>query len=322
MTILVTGGLGFVGSHFVWVAAQAGRKSVVLDDGSAGTMPALPAGTPVVQGDVGDTALLADLFSRHKPEAIVHFAGKIQVGESVSKPAEYFDVNLVRALRLLDAARAAGVLRVVFSSTAAVYGQPDVVPIPESSPLRPVNPYGASKLAFEHALAAYDRAYGVRWAALRYFNAAGAMPDGSLREAHDPETHLIPIVIDAGLGRRDPLTVYGSDYETPDGTCVRDYIHVVDLADAHVKALDVLAQGKSAGALNLGTGHGHSVRQVVEAAAKVLGKPIPHVVGARREGDPASLVAGNGRAGEVLGWKPARSELATILEDALRSRRS
>jgi UDP-glucose-4-epimerase GalE len=321
MTILVTGGLGFVGSHFVWVASQAARKSVVLDDGSAGTMPALPAGVPVVQGDVGDAALLADLFSRHKPDAIVHFAGKIQVGESVTRPAEYFDVNFVRALRLLDAARAAGILRVVFSSTAAVYGQPDAVPIREEAPLRPVNPYGASKLAFEHALSAYDRAYGVRWAALRYFNAAGAMPDGSLREAHDPETHLIPIVIDAGLGRRPPLAIYGSDYATPDGTCVRDYIHVNDLADAHVKALDVLAQGSTVGALNLGTGRGHSVREVVEAAAAVVGKPIPHKVAPRREGDPASLVAHPGRAANVLGWKAVRSDLPTILEDALRSRK-
>jgi UDP-glucose-4-epimerase GalE len=322
MTVLVTGGLGFVGSHFVWLAVQSGRKVVVLDDGSAGTMPALPPGAPVVQGDVGDTALLQDLFSRHKPEAIVHFAGRIQVGESVQKPAEYFDVNLVRALRLLEAARAAGVQRLVFSSTAAVYGEPERVPIPEDAPLRPVNPYGASKLAFEHALAAYDRAYGIRWAALRYFNAAGAMPDGTLREAHDPETHLIPIVLDAGMGRRAPLSIFGADYPTADGTCVRDYIHVCDLGDAHLKALDVLAQGRSVGPLNLGTGRGHTVRQVVEAAAQLLGKPVPHAVGPRREGDPAALVADPTRATEALGWTPARSELPILLEDALRSRKA
>ena len=294
----------------------------MLDDGSAGTTPVLPKDVTVVRGDVGDPTLLADLFARHRPDAIVHFAGKIQVGESMARPAEYFDTNLVRALRLLDAARAAGVLRVVFSSTAAVYGEPEAVPIREDARLRPLSPYGASKLAFEEVLAAYHRAYGVAWAALRYFNAAGAMPDGSLREAHDPETHLIPLVLDAGLGRRPALTIFGTDYPTRDGTCVRDYIHVCDLAEAHLSALDRLGEGRSVGALNLGTGRGHTVREVLAAAAALLNGPVPHQEGTRREGDPVSLVADPSRARELLGWRPARSELAIIVEDALRSRRA
>ena len=233
----------------------------------------------------------------------------------------YFDVNLIRAFALLEEARAAGISRLIFSSTAAVYGEPDAVPIPESAPKRPVNPYGASKLAYEHVLDAYGRAYGLRWAALRYFNAAGADPSGQLREAHDPETHLIPLVLDAGLGRRPPLTLFGQDYPTRDGTCERDYIHVVDLASAHLKALDLLAAGKEVGAVNLGTGRGSTVREVLDEAARLLGREIPHTVGPRREGDPSSLVADPRRAEELLGWRAERSDLPTLLEDALRSRR-
>jgi UDP-glucose-4-epimerase GalE len=324
--------LGFVGSHFVWAAASrggaeaergAGRglRVVVLDDGSAGASPPLPEGVEVVRGDIGDRAAVGQLLRRASVDAIVHFAGKIQVGESVTNPALYFDVNLVRALSLLEEARAAGVTRLVFSSTAAVYGEPDAVPIPEEAPKRPVNPYGASKLAFEHALEAYGRAYGLRWAALRYFNAAGAAPDGSIREAHEPETHLLPLVIDAGLGRRPPLTLFGDDYPTRDGTCERDYIHVCDLASAHLLTLDRLAQGEAVGAVNLGTGRGSTVREVLDVAERVLGRPVPHVVGPRRAGDPSSLVADPGRAERLLGWRAARSDLETLIEDTLRSRR-
>jgi len=294
---------------------------VVLDDQSAGTKPPLPADVTVVTADVGEAYLVDDLCARFAPTAVVHFAGKIQVGESVANPKLYFDVNLARALRLLDAARARGVEQVVFSSSAAVYGEPAVVPIPEASPTRPVNAYGASKLAFEYVLDAYGKAYGLKWAALRYFNAAGAAPDGTLREAHDPETHLLPLVIDAGLGRRPPLTVFGTDYPTRDGTCVRDYIHVADLADAHLRALDLLADGKTVGPLNLGTGSGHTVREVLGAAGEVVGNEIPLTLGPRRAGDPSALVADASRARELLGWKPARSDLRTILEDTLRSRR-
>jgi UDP-glucose-4-epimerase GalE len=320
-TILVTGGLGFVGSHFVWTAARAGRKLIVLDDGSAGTRPSLPDEVALTMGDVGDTATVASVCERYSPTAIVHFAGKIQVGESVTNPHLYFDVNLGRAMTLLEVARGHGVDRIVFSSSAAVYGEPQIVPIPESSPTRPVNPYGASKLAFEFVLDGYGHGYGTRWAALRYFNAAGADPEGRLREDHAPETHLIPLAIDAALGRRPALTVFGDDYPTRDGTCVRDYIHVLDLADAHLRVLDRLASGENVGPLNLGTGSGATVREVIDVVGQVVGKPVPHTMGPRRAGDPSALVADPSRAFELLGWRPARSALGTIVEDALRSRR-
>lgn len=321
MTILATGGLGFVGSHFVWAAARADRRVVVLDDESAAGRPPLPDGVDKVVACVGDVDTVADVLKRYDVTDVVHFAGKIEVGESVKRPGKYFDHNFVRALRLLETATAAGVERFVFSSTAAVYGEPDIVPIPETCRKDPVNPYGASKLAFEHALAAFEGAHGVRWAAPRYFNAAGAHPEGMLREAHDPETHLIPIVLDAGLERRGPLSIFGTDYPTPDGTCVRDYIHVCDLADAHLLALVKLAAGETVGPINLGTGTGTSVKEVIDAAGEVIGKAVPHGIGERRPGDPAQLVADPSRANELLGWKPKRSDMKTILADALRPRR-
>ena len=320
-TILVTGGLGFVGSHFVWAAVRAGRHPVVIDDGSAGTRPVLPEKVPVIMADIGDVAALEGACHRFSPSAVVHFAGKIQVGESVKNPRLYFDVNLGRAMTMLEVLHARGVQQVVFSSSAAVYGEPQAVPIPESAPTRPVNPYGASKLAFEYVLDGYGKGHGTRWAALRYFNAAGADPEGRLREAHAPETHLIPLAIDAALGRGPALTVFGTDYPTRDGTCVRDYIHVVDLADAHLRALDVLARGAGIGPLNLGTGAGATVREVMDVVGQIAGKPVPHTIGPRRDGDPSALVADPTRAFELLGWKPARSALPAIVEDALRARR-
>lgn len=320
MTTIVTGGLGFVGSHFIWEAVASGRRVVVLDDGSAGTSPMLPEGVEVVAGDVGDVKLTSALFARVGATEVVHFAGKIQVGESVKLPSLYLDVNFVRALRLLESARDAGIERFVFSSTAAVYGEPEVVPIPETSRTRPVNAYGASKLSFELALEAFHVAHGIRFCAPRYFNAAGAHVSGKLREAHEPETHLIPLVLDAGLDRRGPISLFGTDYPTPDGTCIRDYIHVSDLADAHLLALDKLARGACLGAVNLGTGKGQSVKEVLDAAAQALGKPIPQVIGPRRAGDPSQLVADASRAKEILGWTPKRSDLKTILEDTVRSR--
>jgi UDP-glucose-4-epimerase GalE len=261
------------------------------------------------------------LCAVHNVGAVVHFAGKIQVGESVRHPDIYFETNLVRTLALMNAIRDVGITAMLFSSTAAVYGNPDVVPIPEESRLAPVNPYGASKLAIEFALAAYERAYGLRWGALRYFNAAGARPDGTLRENHQPETHLIPLVLDAGVDGRPPLTIFGDDYETPDGTCIRDYIHVDDLAAAHLAALAHLERGQTVGAVNLGTGHGYSVREVIDACRDVLGRDVPFVMGARRDGDPPQLVADPSRAQALLGWQPVRSDLQTIVDDALRSRR-
>lgn len=321
-TILVTGGAGFVGAHFARSAIAAGRRVVVLDDLSGGVQPRRDPAVEVIVGDIGDAARVRRLLREHRIGAIAHFAGKIQVGESVHRPELYFDVNLVRTLALLEEARAAGVTRFLFSSTAAVYGNPARVPIPETARLAPVNPYGASKLAVEHALDAWGIAHGLRWAALRYFNAAGAHPDGTLCEAHEPETHLIPLVIDAALGRRPPLTVYGDDYDTPDGTCIRDYIHVDDLATAHLAALALLERGETVGAANLGTGRGYSVREVIAAAEAALGAAVPHAIGARRAGDPARLIADPSRARERLEWRAVRSSLSVIIDDALRSRRA
>jgi UDP-glucose 4-epimerase len=320
MTILVTGGAGFVGSHFVRAARDAGRRVVVLDDLSGGPPAPLPEGVPLVRGDVGDRTLLRLLLRERRITTIVHFAGKIQVGESVKMPGLYFDVNLIRSLSLLEAAREAGVMHFIFSSSAAVYGTPDRVPIPETAAERPVNPYGATKLALEHALRGYGVAHGLRWAALRYFNAAGAHPDGTLREAHQPETHLVPLAIDAALGAGPQLTVFGSDYPTEDGTCVRDYIHVCDLVSAHLSALEALEAGREVGAVNLGSGRGFSVREVLDATAQVLKRPVPHSLGPRRAGDPAELVADPSRARDLLGWTPERSSLHAIVEDAARSR--
>jgi UDP-glucose-4-epimerase GalE len=318
--ILVTGGTGFVGSHFTWAAVDAGREVVVLDDLSGGSPASLPRNVPLIVADVGDRAVVRRVCAAHRITAVAHFAGKIQVGESVVHPHTYFDVNLVRSLALLEAIRDEGITACLFSSTAAVYGTPTTVPIPETARREPVNPYGATKLAFELALEAWGTAYGLHWAALRYFNAAGARPQGNLRESHEPETHLIPLAIDAALGIRPALTIFGTDYDTEDGTCVRDYIHVSDLATAHLLALGRLERGETIGALNLGTGHGHSVRQVIEMTERVAGRAVPHVAGARRPGDPARLVADPARAIEELGWQPTRSDLATIIEDAARTR--
>jgi UDP-glucose 4-epimerase len=305
----------------VRAAHEQGRSVVVLDDGSGGAGARLPSGVRLLRGDIGDSTLVSALCRDHRIDAVVHFAGKIQVAESVRIPEVYFDVNLARSMRLLDAVLAAGVRTVLFSSTAAVYGDPDSVPIVESARLAPLSPYGSSKLAFEYVLAAYGVAHGLRWAALRYFNAAGAHPNGTIRESHDPETHLIPLVVDAALGRRAPPTVFGTDYPTSDGTCIRDYVHVCDLAIAHLAAIDTLAAGTAVGAVNLASGVGFSVRAVIDTVARIAGHPIPHAIGPRRAGDPAALLADPSRAAAVLGWRPVRSELEVIVEDTLRSRR-
>jgi len=333
MTVLVTGGVGFVGSHFVRAATLAGMQVVVLDDLSAMSgedspealfscaRRSLPTDVPLVRGDIGDEELVRKLCKENRVSSLVHFAGKIQVGESVRKPGLYFDVNLVRSLRLLSAAMSEGVRQCVFSSTAAVYGTPLSVPIPETANKAPVNPYGCSKLSFEWALESFAVAHGLRFAALRYFNAAGAHPDGTLCERHEPETHLLPLVIDAAMEKRPALTVFGTDYPTADGTCVRDYIHVCDLADVHLLALSELSRGVSVGSLNLGTGRGYSVREVLAAAEDVLGRKVPHEFGPRRAGDPAELVADPKAAQERLGFSPSRSAIHTLIEDVARSRR-
>jgi len=323
MSILVTGAAGFVGSHFARAAHDAGLRVVALDDLSTSReWPALSEGIERVLGDVGDRFLVELLVKDRAIDTVVHFAGRIQVGESMLEPALYFEQNLSRTTTLLDAASAAckRPLSFVLSSSAAVYGQVERSPIVEFAPTRPISPYGASKLAAEVVLASYGQARGVRWAALRYFNAAGAHPDGSLRERHDPETHLVPLAIDAALGQRPPLVVHGDDYPTSDGTCERDYVHVMDLADAHLAAIAALDHGVAVGAVNLGSERGSTVREVLAEAARATGRPVPHEVGPRRAGDPVRLVAAAGLAAEKIGWRPRRS-LAEVVADAVLSRR-
>ena len=318
--ILVTGGAGFVGSHFARAAHDAGNRVIALDDLSAGAWPALPPAVVRVAGDIADRELVARLLAEHGVTAVAHFAGKICVGESVERPEPYFDRNVVRTLALLEVVRERGPDVFLFSSSAAVYGTPARVPIHEDDAKAPINPYGSTKLAVELALAAYGTAYGLKWAALRYFNAAGAHPDGTLRESHDPETHLIPLAIDAALGRRPPLVVFGNDYPTRDGTCVRDYVHVCDLASAHLAALDALDHGVEVGAVNLGSGVAVTVGEVLAETARVVGTPLLREIGPRRTGDPTALVASNDRACQVLSWNPRHGEFATMIEDAVRSR--
>jgi UDP-glucose-4-epimerase GalE len=323
-TILVTGAAGFVGSHVARVAHDAGLRVVALDDLSTTKhWPQLPEAIERVRGDVGDRALVAQLVADRDVGSILHFAGRIRVDESMCAPALYFEQNLSRTIALLDAATSVTKreLAFVLSSSAAVYGQPTQSPIAELAPTQPINPYGASKLAAEVVLEAYGHARGVRWAALRYFNAAGAHPDGTLRESHDPETHLVPLAIDTALGVRPALVVHGDDYATPDRTCIRDYIHVMDLADAHLAALEALGRGVPVGGVNLGSGCGFSVREVLDAVAMVVGRPVPYTIGPRRDGDPPRLVAAVGLATKTFGWLPQRG-LEEVVRDALRSRRS
>lgn len=308
-----------MGSHFVRAARERNLAVIVLDDLSTGHATAVPSDVTLLRCDIGDMQLVARALRDHKVTAVVHFAGLIQVGESVQKPAKYFDVNVSRSLALLECVLREGVGSFVFSSSASVYAASDEA-LREDSALAPVSPYGMSKLAIEHALRAYGNAYGLKWAALRYFNAAGAHPDGTLRETHHPETHLIPNALDAAFGKTPPLTVFGNDYPTEDGTCIRDYVHVCDLADAHIAALRVLASDQTVGVVNLGSEHGFSVREVLHACELVLGRSVPHTFGARRAGDSPRLVADAGLAHRALGWLPQRSSLMNIVDDAARSR--
>jgi UDP-glucose 4-epimerase len=313
---LVTGGAGFIGSHMVRTLLDAGHEVVVLDDLSTGHRDAVAPEAKLVVGDVRDAGVAKTALAG--VDAVLHFAAKIEVGESVAAPRKYFQGNLVSSLALLEAVLDAGVGTFVLSSTAAVYGMPDEVPIDESHRTVPVNPYGETKLAIERALDAYGKAYGLRWAALRYFNAAGAHPDAGLGERHDPESHLIPIVLQVAAGKRKALSIYGTSWPTPDGTCVRDYIHVRDLCDAHLRALEYLGRdgGGESGAFNLGTGRGHSVREVVDAVRRVTGREVPTVDAPVRAGDPAVLVAKVDRAAEVLGWRASRPDLDGMVRDA------
>jgi UDP-glucose-4-epimerase GalE len=315
MRVLVTGGAGNIGSHTAKALAKAGHEPLVLDNLSSGHRWAVKWG-PLIEWDLADTEMLPQFLEKERVEAVLHFAASLLVGESVQKPRKYFWNNVVNTLHLLDAMLEAGVKRIVFSSSAAVYGNPQKVPIPEDHPKEPVNPYGETKLAMERALKWYGNAYDLRWVALRYFNAAGADPDGELGECHDPEAHLIPLIIQAALGRRSHVEIYGTDYPTPDGTAIRDYIHVTDLADAHVRALDYLTDGGESRALNLGTGQGNSVREVINAVGLISPCPVPFREGPRRAGDPSVLVADASHAAKILGWKPQHSRLEAIVQSA------
>ena len=304
MKVLVIGGAGYIGSHAARALRRAGHQVIIFDNLSAG-YESLARGFELVKGDVLDRAALAQVLPR--VDAIMHFAAFAYVGESVTNPQKYFHNNVEGGLSLLNAALEAGVKKIIFSSTCAVYGEPAKIPIAEDTPRQPVNPYGVSKLFVELALEAYDRAYGFRYASLRYFNAAGADESGEIGELHEPETHLIPLALRAAAGQGPELQVFGSDYPTPDGTCIRDYIHVTDLADAHVKALDHLAAGKPSFAANVGTGRGDSVQEVLAMIEEVTGNKVPRRVVARRPGDPPALVADPRKAQELLHWKASRS---------------
>jgi UDP-glucose 4-epimerase len=320
MHILVTGGAGYIGSHAVKLFLSRGHDVWVYDNLCEGHRAAVPADRLVV-ADLQDVHRLDQLLLERRIEAVVHFAAFTYVGQSVRDPGKYYQNNLVNTLNLMEALRRHGIGRFVFSSTCATYGIPAQVPITEDEPQRPINPYGNSKLAVERALADYAAAYQWGYAALRYFNAAGASPDGAIGEDHDPETHLIPLVLQAILGQRPAIEIFGTDYPTPDGTCIRDYIHVDDLAEAHLLALERLQPGQEL-RYNLGTGRGYSVREVIRIAEQVAGKPVPIQQGPRRPGDPPSLVASSERIQRELGWRPRYAELPPIIETAWRWHRS
>ena len=317
--VLVTGGAGYIGSHAVKALRQRGTAVVVYDNFSAGHRASTANATAVIDGDIHDTGRLAAALREHRVDAVMHFAAWLSVGDSVKDPAGYYHNNVCGALSVLRAMVDAGVKYLVFSSTAAVFGNPEETPITENHPKRPINAYGETKLAIERALPHFERGYGLRTTTLRYFTAAGADPDGELGEDHSPEIHVIPRAIDAALGR-DSFQVFGEDYETPDGTCLRDYIHVTDLAAAHVLALDALRGGGASATYNLGNGRPTSVRAVLEAVERVTGKRVPFTIGPRRAGDPAILFASSDRIKRDLGWRPQYEDIVTIVETAWRWR--
>jgi UDP-glucose 4-epimerase len=322
--VLVTGGAGYVGGTVAGLLMERGHEAVVFDNFCHAQREMLPAGAALIEGDLADRPLLENIFSQARSagrpfDGVMHFAALIEAGESMKKPEIYFRNNTASTLSLLEAMLAQGIRKLVFSSTAAVYGEPEIVPIPEDARLQPTNAYGESKLLVEHLLRWFHRIHGLRYASLRYFNVAGApeTPQGIVRgEAHEPESHLIPLILDVALGRRQSIHVYGDDYPTPDGTCIRDYIHVSDLADAHLLAFAALNSGEGRLIYNLGNGQGFSVREVIESARRVTGHPIPAQLQPRRHGDPAVLVASSEKAIRELGWKPRYAQLDEILRTA------
>ncbi len=320
MNVLVVGGAGYIGSHMVRLLARSGHEPWVFDNLTSGHRQSVPADRLIV-GDLLDGDTLRQVMRNKNIEAVMHYAAHCYVGESVTDPAKYYKNNVVGTCSLLEAMRAADVSRFVFSSTCATYGEPTVVPITEAEKQQPINPYGFTKLVIEQALADFAHAYGWGYAALRYFNASGASPDGDLGEDHDPETHLIPIILQVALGQRDHVTIFGDDYETADGTCIRDYVHVEDLATAHLAALEQLTPGQGI-RLNLGTEHGNSVLEVIQACRQVTGHAIPIKMGTRREGDPAALIADSSLARKTLSWKPRYTEIVETVETAWRWHRA
>jgi UDP-glucose 4-epimerase len=314
--VLVTGGAGYIGAHACKALARAGFVPVAFDNLTTGWAEAVKFG-PLFEGDLMDPAALDAAFARYRPVAVLHFAALSLVGESMKDPGRYWRTNVNGSLNLVEAAVKAGCLNFVFSSTCATYGDQDGVVLDEDTPQHPINSYGASKKAIEEIVKNFGAAYGLNHVIFRYFNVAGADPEAEVGEQHRPETHLIPLMLDAIEGRRPALTVFGQDYPTPDGTCVRDYVHVMDLVDAHVKGLNWLMAGRGNRVFNLGTGHGFSVREVIDASRAVTNRDVPIVMGGRREGDAASLVSGSARARDELGWEPARSTLPVMIADAL-----
>lgn len=316
MSILVLGGAGYIGSHTALALTRAGRDVVVADNLETGFAAAVPEKARLYKGDIRDRSFCDSLFEREHIEGVIHFAANSQVGESMSNPLKYYSNNLGGTQVLLESMVAHGVDKIVFSSTAATYGEPERVPILETDKTEPTNCYGETKLSMEKMMKWTSLAHGLRYVALRYFNACGAEPDGSIGEAHAPETHLIPLILEVPNGKRESIAVFGEDYPTPDGTCIRDYIHVCDLAQAHILALDYLISGGESDVFNLGNGVGFSVLEVIEEARAVTSHPIPAVMQPRRAGDPAQLIASSEKAKKVLGWKPVYDDLHTIIETA------
>lgn len=315
MAILVTGGAGYIGSHTVAELLDRGEEVVVIDNLLTGHREALLGGK-LYEGDLRDKELLSKLFAENEIEAVIHFAASSLVGESMKDPVKYYDNNVYGTQCLLEAMQKAGVDKIVFSSTAATYGEPEKVPIEEIDRTEPANVYGETKLTMERMMAWFDKVLGIKYVALRYFNAAGAHASGKIGEDHRPESHLVPLVLQAALKQRENIAVFGDDYPTEDGTCVRDYIHVSDLADAHVRAVTYLRGGNSSNVFNLGNGLGFSVKQVIETAKKVTGLEIPVVIQERRAGDPAVLVASSDKARNILGWNPQHADLENIIQSA------
>lgn len=316
MAILVAGGAGYIGSHMVKDLIEHGEDVVVADNLSTGHRDAINPKAKFYEGDIRDRKFLDKVFDNEDITAVVHFAAFSIVPESMSKPLKYFDNNTGGMITLLEAMRDHNIKYIVFSSTAATYGVPEHMPIKETDPQNPINPYGLSKLMMEKMMAWADKAYGIKFVALRYFNVAGAAPDGTIGEDHGPETHLVPIILQVAQGKRDELSIFGDDYNTPDGTNVRDYVHVMDLTDAHILAIKYLEAGNKSNAFNLGSSTGFSNKQMLEAAREVTGKPIPAKMAPRRPGDPDSLVAASDKAREVLGWKPKYDDVHDIIATA------